>query len=157
METKNKDSDINPTMAKVIPIGIILFVGILAMFALVINGSQNNTYNDTGEPKKSSIDLNIEVQTGIDGVHITNNENSTLNDCVIGINGTFVALIHNPPFYTHSPLTLNVGKNIVSFNKITSDDGTRFNPLEKTVNSTEIMCDYHSSNVRIFDGSSSQN
>jgi hypothetical protein len=124
--------------------GVVVILGLIAFFVIAGVGVSSNPR----EPQ----DLNASVVATQDGVYITNDEVSDWTSCMVGVDGSSV----DPMYQTQSTLTFVAGeKKLVSYQEMTTNDGTRFDVATHAVNNVAIICNPETTQTRYWSGSTS--
>ena len=136
-----------------------IFAFLFFVSAIVL--SSNNNSSSTGSSSVNSAppdnsDLNVSVQTNGKGMYITNKESSDWTNCMVGVNGSDGWGFDNPPYQTRNLVTLiHNQENFIPFTKITTSDGTQFDPSTQTINTSVIECFKGTPGARYWQGHNS--
>jgi hypothetical protein len=150
----------NETLRKKTSRNMLIVVG--GIFAIVVLGiivGNSNSGGQSSAPTGSQD--NSELKAGViitsDGIAVTNEENADWTNCMVGLNGGSGWNFDNPPYQTRTNLTLPANKMTpVPFTKITTADGTIFDPTTHTISSMVVECFRGTGNLRDWIGTASQ-
>ncbi len=127
---------------------------LLGLFSASGSKSGSSSHSSVPSSNSSTSDLKVRVQTGGSGIHITNLESTDWSNCMVGVNGGNGWNFNKPPFRTRNPFDVKAGQVvIISWSKVTTDDGTAFSPITHTVNNSVVICNQGEVNARYWNGS----
>ncbi len=121
-------------------IGLVVLVVLILLTMLASSQLPAPKGSNQGNPSVSG-DLSTKVSTDMQGVEVANLEANDWHDCMVGLNGSTGWGFDNPPYQTRAPLDIPAGQTTtVSYEQITTTDGTRFDNSTHAVNTVVVDC-----------------